>query len=168
MHTGKKKHIGHPYRKQPKFCRRCIQRIFQTHALFFRGYCLATRLCQSIPVTSDNWYTNRLPARTIVEYLSLVSSFKKESEGMNSEWAYCNYVTISHSEDWRWWSGFSLWLFARISGFKSFQEDCEFLKLYREVCWNETNSPNIYNGMISLKDSGIFVGKICILNKLII
>ncbi len=56
-----------------------------------------------------------------------------------------------------------------IPALESFQEDCEFfLKLYREVCWNETNSPNIYNGMIFLKDSGIFVGKICILNKLII
>lgn len=51
-----------------------------------------------------------------------------------------------------------------IPALESFQEDCEFLKLYREVCWNETNSPNIYNGMIFLKDSGIFVGKICMQN----
>ena len=40
-------------------------------------------------------------------------------------------------------------------------KDDEYVKIYRKVCWDETNSPNTYNGMVFLKDSGVFVGKIC-------
>ena len=37
----------------------------------------------------------------------------------------------------------------------------EYVEMYRKVCWDETNSPNTYNGMVFLKDNGEFVGKIC-------
>ena len=37
----------------------------------------------------------------------------------------------------------------------------EYVNMYRKVCWDETNSPSTYNGMIFLKDNGAFVGKIC-------
>lgn len=37
----------------------------------------------------------------------------------------------------------------------------EFVKIYRKVCWDETNSPNTYNGMIFLKENGAFIGKVC-------
>ena len=40
-------------------------------------------------------------------------------------------------------------------------KDDEYVKIYRKVCWDETNSPNTYNGMIFLKNNGAFVGKIC-------
>ena len=43
----------------------------------------------------------------------------------------------------------------------SFPKDDEYVDLYRKVCWDETNSPNTYNGMIFIKDSGEFVGKVC-------
>lgn len=43
----------------------------------------------------------------------------------------------------------------------NFLKDDEYVELYRKVCWDETNDHNTYNGMIFLKDSGKFVGKIC-------
>ena len=43
----------------------------------------------------------------------------------------------------------------------NFLKDDEYVKLYRKECWNEINNPNTYNGMVFLKDSGVFVGKIC-------
>lgn len=43
----------------------------------------------------------------------------------------------------------------------SFPKEDEYAELYRKVCWDETNSPNTYNGMIFVKDSGEFVGKVC-------
>ena len=32
----------------------------------------------------------------------------------------------------------------------------ELLAVYNEACWNEINAPEIFNGMISLKESGDF------------
>lgn len=40
-------------------------------------------------------------------------------------------------------------------------KDDKFTELYHKVFWNETNRPNIYNGMIFLNCSGAFVGRIC-------
>lgn len=42
-----------------------------------------------------------------------------------------------------------------------FTEDEKYEELFRTAVWEETNRPNIYNGMIFLKDSEKFVGKIC-------
>lgn len=43
----------------------------------------------------------------------------------------------------------------------NFPEEDEYMKIYRKVCWDEINSPNTYNGMIFLKENGVFVGKVC-------
>ena len=37
----------------------------------------------------------------------------------------------------------------------------KYMAIYRKVSWDEANRPNIYSGMIFLKDNGAFVGKIC-------
>ncbi len=37
----------------------------------------------------------------------------------------------------------------------------EFNAVYNEACWKEINSPETFNGMIFLRESGEFVGKIC-------
>lgn len=48
--------------------------------------------------------------------------------------------------------------------FSCLQESEEEDKLRKRVVWNETNKPDTYNGMIFLKSSGDFVGKICMQN----
>lgn len=44
---------------------------------------------------------------------------------------------------------------------KGTQQDTEYVALYKQFNWEEANNPSTYNGMIFLKDSQEFVGKIC-------
>lgn len=41
------------------------------------------------------------------------------------------------------------------------QRDEEYVELYKKFNWEEATKPTIYNGMIFLKDTDEFVGKIC-------
>ena len=41
------------------------------------------------------------------------------------------------------------------------QQDKEYIELYKKFNWEEATKPTIYNGMIFLKDTDEFVGKIC-------
>ena len=43
----------------------------------------------------------------------------------------------------------------------NFPKDGEYAELYRKKSWDEINSPHTCNGMIFIKDSGEFVGKVC-------
>jgi len=44
---------------------------------------------------------------------------------------------------------------------RGIQQDSEYIALYKQFNWEEATKPNTYNGMIFLKDSNCFVGKIC-------
>jgi len=41
------------------------------------------------------------------------------------------------------------------------QQDEEYVELYKKFNWEEATKPTIYNGMVFLKDTDEFVGKIC-------
>ncbi|MBE6980725.1 MAG: GNAT family N-acetyltransferase [Ruminococcaceae bacterium] len=40
-------------------------------------------------------------------------------------------------------------------------QDDKFQEMYKQTCWEEVNRPSIFNVLIFLKDTGEFIGKIC-------